>query len=79
MPSSTVRGIVFAINCLLFAAPSVAQVTTATLYGLVRDPSGSMLPGATVTITQGETGSVRTVTTNESGEFVVSALPVGTY
>jgi hypothetical protein len=79
MIPSTVRSVVFAINCLLLAAPIAAQVTTATLYGLVRDPSGSMLPGATVTITNEGTGGVRTTTTNESGEFAVSALPVGTY
>lgn len=79
MAPSIVRSLVFASTCLLLAAPTVAQVTTATLYGLVRDPSGSMLPGATVTITQEETGAARTTTTNESGEFVASALPVGTY
>src|SRR3982751_3468886 len=79
MTPSTARSLVFAINCLLLAAPAVAQVTTATFYGLVRDPSGSMLPGATVTMTHEETGAARTTTTNGSGEFVVSALPVGPY
>jgi hypothetical protein len=79
MTRRIVRGLAIAISTLLLAIPAVAQVTTATLYGLVRDPSGSMLPGATVTITQEQTGGVRTTTTNDSGEFVVSALPVGTY
>ncbi len=79
MSGNSVRGVVFAVSSLLLATPAVAQVTTATLYGLVRDPSGSMLPGAIVTMTQEETGAVRSTTTNDSGEFALSALPVGTY
>jgi Carboxypeptidase regulatory-like domain len=59
--------------------PVDAQVTTATLYGVVEDPSSAVLPGASVTATNQGTGLARSVVTDERGEFAVSALPAGTY
>jgi len=56
-----------------------AQVTTATMYGTVQDQSGAVIPGAQVSITNEGTGAVWRDTTDESGEFVFSVLPVGTY
>jgi len=56
-----------------------AQVTTATLVGLVRDSSGAVLPGASVVATNEGTGVPREGVTDERGEFVFSALPNGTY
>lgn len=79
MQSSAVRYSAIAVACLLFTGSVFAQVTTATLYGIVRDPSGSLLPGATVTLTQEETGNTRTTITNTAGEFGATALPIGTY
>lgn len=64
----------------LVSAPALrAQVTTATLYGIVRDPSGSVLPGAMVTVRHEATGVARTTTTDAAGEFGATALPVGGY
>ena len=79
MNRRVVRGVVVALSCLFLVAPAVAQVTTATLYGIVRDSSGSLLPGATVTLVHDETSSSRTALTDAMGEFAVSALPVGSY
>ena len=79
MTRHTVRGVLFALGGLLLAAQTFAQVTTATLYGIVRDPSGSMLPGAAVTMTHEGTGAVRTTMTDSAGEFALTALPIGTY
>ena len=56
-----------------------AQVTTATLVGLVRDTSGAVVPGATITATHQGTGVPREATTDERGEFVISAMPTGPY
>src|SRR5688500_6197966 len=56
-----------------------AQVTTATLVGLVRDASGAVLPGANVIATHEGTGVPREGVTDQGGEFVLSALPNGTY
>jgi hypothetical protein len=63
----------------LVSAPVQAQVTTATLLGIVRDSTGSMLPGATITATHEATGVGRTTTTDSNGEFVLTALPNGPY
>jgi outer membrane receptor protein involved in Fe transport len=71
---------------LLFAAailvPSTqleAQVTTATLYGVVRDSTGAVLPGANVTATHQGTNLLRDTLTDERGEFALPALPTGSY
>ncbi len=56
-----------------------AQVTTATMYGTVQDPSGALIPGAEVTLTNEGTGAALTTRSDPSGQFVFSALPVGTY
>jgi len=64
---------------LSLAAPGSGQVTTATLYGIVRDPSGAVLPGAEATLTNKGTAAVRQTLSGETGEFVFTALPVGSY
>lgn len=73
------KGFVAAVAAVLLAGPVAAQVTTATLYGIVRDSSGSLLPGATVTVVQEGTNATRSTVTDPAGEFAVTALPVGSY
>jgi hypothetical protein len=74
-----IRQLIIAVSCLLPVAPVFAQVTTATLYGIVRDQSGSILPGATVTATHEGTATTRTTVTSSTGEFTLTALPAGSY
>jgi hypothetical protein len=70
----------FAFCALLLATAAVrAQVTTATIYGIVTDPSGATVPGATVTITNEATNAAQTARTNEEGEFTFNFLQVGRY
>src|SRR6187397_11383 len=64
---------------LLFATPAMAQRTTANLRGTVTDSSKALVPGATVTVSNADTGFSRTMTTNESGVYSFSELPVGRY
>jgi hypothetical protein len=64
---------------LVTITPLNAQVTTATLYGVVRDPSGAVLPGVSVTATHQGTNLSREIATNERGEFALPALPAGPY
>jgi len=64
---------------LVVPAFSYAQVTTATLVGVVSDASGGVLPGATIVATNMGTGVARQSVTNMRGEFVLTALPVGRY
>ena len=55
-----------------FAAVSiiaVAQVTTATFYGIVTDSTGAAIPSATVTLIHEGTGATATRTTSAIGEF----------
>src|SRR5947199_8200158 len=61
------------------AAPAVAQTFSAAISGLVRDTTGAVIPGVTVTAKQTESGLTRTVLTNENGDYRMPSLPVGAY
>lgn len=63
----------------VFAVPAYAQRNTGDILGSVKDSSGGVLPGVTITVTHLGTGLVRTVVTNESGDYVVPSLPIGQY
>src|SRR5215475_5554616 len=51
----------------------------ATVVGTVTDPSGGVVAGVTITITSAETGAVKTIATNDQGQYVVPDLPIGHY
>jgi hypothetical protein len=61
----------------LCAQLAFGQVNTATISGTVHDSSGAVLPGASVTIVNQETGISRTVITNETGRYSAPALGLG--
>jgi len=71
----------FSLLFLFICAVGVnAQDGTSTLRGTVVDPSGAVVPAATVSIANQETGiNRRTVTTNESGDYVFTSLTPGLY
>ncbi|MGD0890938.1 MAG: TonB-dependent receptor [Terracidiphilus sp.] len=52
---------------------------TGTIIGSVSDPTGAVIPHASVTITNTGTGIVTPATTGDNGLFTVPALPFGTY
>ena len=65
---------------LVFAAAvSIAQLPTATILGVVRDSTGAVIPAASVTARNLETGQSRTTVSDGSGSYRFSALPVGNY
>lgn len=64
---------------LLLGSSGNAQLSTATLYGTITDSTGAAIPKANVTITQTDTGFVRTVVTNDSGNYRADFLPIGPY
>ncbi|MBI2189893.1 MAG: carboxypeptidase regulatory-like domain-containing protein, partial [Acidobacteria bacterium] len=70
--------IVCLLTLLLTTAVSWAQAT-AQLAGTVRDESGGVLPGVTITVTQTDTGFTRATVTDETGAYVLPNLPVGPY
>src|SRR6516225_9745153 len=57
----------------------IAQGSTASIAGTVRDASGAVLPGAAVTVKHLETGLTRNGVTDANGSFNVPSLPVGAY
>src|SRR6188508_2166651 len=67
-----------ALILLLTASAAWAQAT-AQLSGTVRDESGAVLPGVTITVTQTDTGLVRTVVSDETGGYLLTNLPTGPY
>src|SRR5690242_4337784 len=73
------RKVMLAIVLLFVSSLLEAQVTTATVYGVVRDSTGAVLPGANVTVTNQGTNLSRDAVSDERGEFAVPALPVGRY
>ena len=65
---------------LLSVAGSVwAQSGLGSITGTVQDPSGGMVAGATIRLTQTTTQSTRTSSTNDAGLFTLPAVVVGNY
>jgi hypothetical protein len=70
---------VAAVAITLFAAALGAQETTASLRGVVIDPSGARVPSANVTAIQEETGFTRSGMADAEGTFLIVLLPIGHY
>jgi Carboxypeptidase regulatory-like domain/TonB dependent receptor/TonB-dependent Receptor Plug Domain len=67
---------------LMFAGASLVQAqsaTTGALTGVITDPSGGVIAGATVTATSLGTGQSRTTTTDSNGSYRFSLLQAGNY
>lgn len=80
MKSKTLNTIVFALAFgLLFSITLVAQTINGTISGTVTDSNNAVVAGATVTVTNNDTGSSRTAVTSEDGNFRISGLAVGNY
>src|SRR5689334_14446490 len=68
------------IACLARAvAGAPAQTNTGEIQGVVKDPSGAVLPGAAVTVLQLSTGVTVERRTDERGLYFIGALPIGEY
>src|SRR5207249_12317749 len=55
------------------------QNFSGAISGLVRDNTGAVIPGTTVTAKHTETGLTRSVQTGDDGSYTMPALPVGDY
>ena len=73
------RFIPIALLASLLAFAANAQTITATIEGVIRDPQGAHVPGATITVTSEETSQKRVVTTDGGGRYRVSFLNPGSY
>ncbi len=61
------------------AATAHAQIVGGTIGGTVKDTTGALLSGATVTVRQLETGATRALTTGADGRFRAPSVPVGIF
>jgi Carboxypeptidase regulatory-like domain/TonB dependent receptor len=61
------------------AAPAWSQVQSGRIVGTVRDAQQATVPKATVTVTSSATGQSLNVTTNDSGDYVVTPVNPGLY
>jgi hypothetical protein len=76
----SVRAVLGAMLVWLLASVASAQaVAGSQLAGVIKDSSGGVLPGASVTIVKTDTAMTRSVTTGVDGTFVFPNLPVGPY
>lgn len=79
MVSRLMGWMVVVVVCAAAAGSARAQGLTGQLSGTVEDASGSIMPGANVTVKNTGTQVTREVTTDASGAFVVTELLAGTY
>src|SRR5262249_28746736 len=63
----------------LLAAGSLAQETRSTILGTIKDPSGAVVTGANIEVTNTETNATTPLTSNSSGYFQAPYLLPGTY
>jgi hypothetical protein len=76
---SLMIALIAAAMACLTCAPLLAQVTSGTIFGTVKDPTGAMVKDASVTIANPTNGITRTVVTGSDGAFVAPNLYPGTY
>ena len=60
-------------------APVFGQNFSAAISGVVRDTTGAVVPGVSITARHTESGQTRTVISNENGDYRMPSLPVGAY
>src|SRR6185437_9613995 len=80
--SRTVLGSIRLCCALLLAGPtaSAQSATTGSISGTVTDPTGAVVKGATVTLTNTNRNEIiRTLTTNSAGYYTGTYLPLGNY
>ena len=68
-----------AVLLFIAAVPAEAQAPGGRITGVVRNATGDTIPGATVTITNVQTGATRVVVSGTDGSYEVTGLAPGTY
>jgi hypothetical protein len=74
-----VCGLTFVLAALLLASAAHAAEVTASLLGTVRDASGAVVPGASISLTNTQTNVTQKVQTGTDGEYSFTLIPVGQY
>src|SRR5437870_9811412 len=71
--------LVLAAFAVFIAGGSAFAGVTASISGTVKDPSGATITGATITVTNTDTGIAQTQKTNTAGFYSFQSLPLGHY
>jgi len=83
MLSNRVKFGTWILGALFFGILTVsvvsAQLTTADVLGTITDPTGAVVPGATVTVKNLGTGVTATTKSNGTGDYIFNLLPPGHY
>src|SRR5262249_24501420 len=77
--TGSVRACAIAVPLATLTAHAQPQPGRGALAGLVKDPSGSRVPGCSVTITNLDGDNVETVKATAAGEYLFGAIPPGRY
>ena len=64
---------------IALSVASTAQIQNGQFTGVVTDPSGAVIPGATITVRNLDTGLALTTISNDSGLYTAREVPVGKY
>ena len=72
-------GLVIVLLTGLGTCEILAQSSTASIVGVVKDTSGAIVPGVTINVKHLDSGLTRTVISTETGNYEVQLLPVGPY
>lgn len=67
------------LSVLLCCAGALAQNATTSLRGVVKDPTGAVVPGATISVANKGSGQTLKATANGSGEYQLVQIPPATY
>src|SRR5262245_45995707 len=71
--------VILAVVCLILAAAAFGQTANSTINGTLTDPTGAVVPNATVEAKNVETGIVYPTQSTPTGNYTISNLPVGQY
>lgn len=75
----SVLSVVVTLFVLVMSLPVALAQTTGSINGSVKDPTGAIVPGTVVTLSNLATGTKRTATTNAAGEYGFPSLDPGRY
>jgi hypothetical protein len=79
VPSKYKAVLLLAMSAILSTATAFAQMNTAGISGLVKDPSEATIAGAAIEAVETSTQLKYTAASNAAGEFLIAHLPVGEY
>ncbi|MGC1782415.1 MAG: TonB-dependent receptor [Acidobacteriaceae bacterium] len=84
MTQANLRKLVFAFFCAVLIATltpgrMLAQIDTGGITGTVHDPTGAVIPGATITLTNDATGVATSTVSTSTGTYSLNGIRPGTY